>query len=117
VREAVEKIRARADNLYPGDGGCGPTIFGRSYLNKSILDALLACDEANERAEAAGAEWAKARDAWRIRRSGAGTAVQVSDACDNLDAYFAIRNTDTNRVCPTCLHQYNDRVEHVCNDD
>ena len=67
VREAVEKIEREARRLMPGepceDMACQDCEWDRALL-AAIHAALLACDEANERAEAAGAEWTKARDAW-----------------------------------------------------
>lgn len=107
VREAVERIKEQASRCYIAQGyDGGPS--GDS-LHDAIDAALLACDEANERAEAAGAEWTKARDAWHNRAND-----YKGEHYPILDAYFATKNTDTNRVCPTCLHQYNDRVKHVC---
>ena len=39
-------------------------------------------------------DYQRARDAWRVRRVGAGSAVQVSSACDALDAYFGVEVPD-----------------------
>ena len=119
VREAIVAIRSKVRDLRVEDG-----LIGHDDRLTVLFDAaLLACDEV-------ASEWTKARDAqeldrqieedrkWKareaLRRWDAGAACESGANMDVVRAYFATINWDTNRVCPKCLHQYNDRVNHVC---
>jgi hypothetical protein len=75
VFEAVKNIKKMWDVTPYGSG-----------VHKAIDAALLACDEANERAEAAGAEWTRARDAFN--RRGDPSPVEREAAWCIVEEYF-----------------------------
>jgi hypothetical protein len=60
---------------------------GRLALNKAIAAALAEAEMMNERAEQAGAEWKRAREAWRRRGDLVRSAFFAEDF-DILDQFF-----------------------------
>ena len=117
----VEKIKAvdRAAMRACADVTAGGSDCPVAALYIAIDDVLAEAEMMNERAEQAGAKWKRAKFAWRRRGDLVRSAFFAEDF-DCLDQYFGggegTVNWDTNRVCRKCLHQYNDRVKHVCND-
>jgi multidrug resistance efflux pump len=119
----VDALRAEVARLQEAANDAMALVLSHEgHIEK--LDAEVAAlkaklDKANERAEQAGAEWTRAKFAWRRRGDLVRSAFFAEDF-DILDQYFGggegTVNWDTNRVCPKCLHQYNDRVIHDCND-
>jgi hypothetical protein len=103
-------------------------VYEQSGLEKdfdstviAIAAALAEAEMMNERAEQAGAEWTRAREAWFGGDRDYWVSNERRRAADAiLDQFFGggegTVNLDTNRVCRRCLHQYNDRVIHDCND-
>jgi hypothetical protein len=118
----VEKIKAVAEAFFAETRDHAEYSGG---FRAAIAAALAEAEMMNERAEQAGAEWKRAGEAWWGREmtrfvDGSARCAFDPDEIDILDQFFGSGdghvNWDTNRVCRKCLHQYNDRVKHVCND-
>lgn len=94
-------------------------LYDNEYVGTAIPKEL---DFAIYTAESAAVEqdaaFQRAREAWRIYTDGTAREWHTTGE-PILDEFFGggeagTVNLDTNRVCRKCLHQYNDRVEHVC---